>query len=854
MKVLDIITESPAGGDPLDMLTVTGIINAASGTQVQVRRIQELLSQHKRQGTPLWQGPIDGNHTTELDTAIMEWKRWVNEQLGETLTDTSRPGLTQREVRYLRAPLTANGRIDRVALRGSSDSRGQRGNPFEGQRFQNGIHETNPQFTQDRTENMRLFISSIGISGWLAILNEGIETLEDASPQTKLRQVRDKMAEINASLDSPPRWLNNLARVLEVAKYGNKNVNGQTLVAPTGLANGETAPQRLFEYYARLATFILDRDAGIDQQARDNVQDRIDQTGSQLSEVRISSIVQDLIRAFRFGFFTGATDETTIEEIFLGLRIAGDYDAIAEAYERSEGEQLNRRLARELNDEDYTEIVGNNLLRIQRIMPLPLYRAIRFGENEQIDVTINQTEFFVKKQRGDGGVIDWGLSDGSGNITGNTASVERDVIIEDMVLRAAVEASDGTLPENVTVTQGDANFRTARSVFENELQENIPEMVAFYTGSEPFEFGAQVGNFRARGILEQLAILSAGGGTIEDLRTVANEEIMEDRTKLREELNVWFDPQYADEVSSELTGFRSMDDVDDVDDENIEVLEEHQLLAQRFAGEDNEDIDEATREILTSDNPADTWEKVSIAARDMGLTDRQHEPIDLIHDREADSLTALIQGNELDNPIYRLMTGNIPIYLFPNQVAIILDKAFNDRAFLGLFPATDEQPIAIILDLIQDRDQYQVISRAYSRQNGGRDLANELRTEDSELYAQYWDKFGLDQPLQISTVETPYGAYSFEQPNAEGRIQFTLTRDTDPPLTFIRPGFGEIENPDDTERNAWLGWEASRWMMFRTPSGGNPIRNGAPQNIVDELEQFLERLGLDNEGNPRRAE
>ena len=31
MRVLDIITEAPQSGDPLDMLTVTGVVNAASG-------------------------------------------------------------------------------------------------------------------------------------------------------------------------------------------------------------------------------------------------------------------------------------------------------------------------------------------------------------------------------------------------------------------------------------------------------------------------------------------------------------------------------------------------------------------------------------------------------------------------------------------------------------------------------------------------------------------------------------------------------------------------------------------------------------------------------------------------------
>jgi len=844
MKVLDIITEAPQGGDPLDMLTVTGIINAANGTEVQVRRIQELLSQHKKQGRSLWQGPIDGKHTPELDTAIMEWKRWVNEQLGEQLTDTSRPGLTQREVRYLRAPLTSAGRIDRVAMRGSVEGRG---NPFEGQRFQNRIHEANPEFTNDRTENMRLFISSIGLSGWLAILNEGIETLADASEQTKLRQVRKKMAEINANLDSPPRWLNNLARVLEVAKYGNKEVNNQTLVAPNGLALGENAPQKLFEYYARLATFILNRDAQIDQAAADEVRTRERETGTRLTQTNVAAIVADLKRAFQFGFFTGNTDETTIEEIMLSLRIAGDYDAIAQAYKQDTNEDLNRRLAKELNDNDYDEIVRKNLLRIQKIMPLPLFRSIRFEDEDQIKITINEREFYVNKERDTDGTIDWGpVSQGSAWLDGDISSIQRDAIVEDQVLRAAIESTGGTTPENVQIERGDDNYKTARSVFENELQSNVPEMIAFYTGSEPFEFGAQVGNFRARGIMEQLALLNAQGGSVQDLSAVANEEILQDRKILIDELNVWFDPEYANEVSSDLQGFRNLDDVDDTDDADVEVLDVHQELAQKFTGTDDEEIDEATREILNSDNPADTWQKVGVASRDMGLTDRsERNSIDMMHDRNASSLTAIIDRQEIDNPIYRLMSGGIKIYLFPNQVAKVLEQAMG-----GNWDGTDEKPIEVILTLLEDRSQFEIVSRAFSRIAGNSQLATRLRQEDPDLYRQFYEKFNLDRPLRISTVETPFGEYQFELPNAVNRFKFTLTENTDPPMDIIPMRFGEIPEEGETERSAWLGYTAGRWNIYTSPDSGNPTPrvNG---KLLESFLQFLERIGYDETGQPQ---
>lgn len=848
MKVLDIITESPAGGDPLDMLTVTGIVNAASGTQVQVRRIQQLLSQHKINGQPAWDGPVDGNYTQELDAAIMNWKRSVNRQMGGVVTDTTRPGLTQREVKFLRAPLTPQGLINKIEYRRATQGEG---NPFQGQQFQNSIHEKNPTFTRDRTENMRLFIQSIGISGWLAIINEGIETLKDASRETKLRQVRAKMAEVNQNLDSPPRWLNNFARVLEVAKYTNKTVGNQTLVAPSALASGENAPQKLFEYYSRLATFILERDQQIDQAAAAEVQDRVDATGSGLSDARIAMIVQQLKRAFQFSFFKGATDEVTVENIMLELRRNGDFDAISAAYLGDTGELLHRRLARELNDSDYNSIVYNNLLRIQRIMPLPLYRAIRFEDETKIEVEINfgevTKEAYVDKER-DGQKISWGpKTTGSVWLDGDIASIQRDAIIEDLVLRAAIEKTGGTAPENVTVEEGDANYKTSRSVFENELQSNTPEMVAFYTGSDPFEFGARVGNYRAKGIMEQLAILSASGATVEDMSAVAAEEISEDRAILRDTLNVWFDPQYAEEVSSDLSGFRNLDDIDDVDDEDVETLDIHQELAQRFTGTDEEEIQEATREILSDANPAEMWEKVSVASREMQLTDRSEQnSIDMMHDKQAESLSALLDGKEIDNVIYRLMSGGIPIALFPNQVAITLERAMG-----GNWDTTDEQPIAAILNLLQDRDQFLTVSRAYNRVAGGENLIQKLQREDNELYRQFYSKFNLEEPIQVALVETPFGPYGFEMPNGINRFRFTLTDQTNPSMDYIRnPSFGDQYDPDATSRSAYLGWQSSRWMVFRTPSGGNPIGNGANQDIVEAFLPFLERLGLDEKGEP----
>jgi hypothetical protein len=217
----------------------------------------------------------------------------------------------------------------------------------------------------------------------------------------------------------------------------------------------------------------------------------------------------------------------------------------------------------------------------------------------------------------------------------------------------------------------------------------------------------------------------------------------------------------------------------------------------------------------------------------------------MMHDKQAESLSALLDGKEIDNVIYRLMSGGIPIALFPNQVAITLERAMG-----GNWDGTNEQPIAAILNLLEDREQFMVISRAYGRVAGGENLIQKLQREDNELYRQFYSKFNLEEPIQIALVETPFGQYGFEMPNGINRFRFTLTDQTDPSMDMITAGFGQIQDEEATSRSAYLGWQSNRWMMFRTPTGGNPIRNGAPQKLVDAFLPFLERLGLDEKGEP----
>ena len=97
MKVLDIILEQ--AGDPLDMLTSTANISRTSGTEIQIRRIQELLANHKRDGQPFFDGPPTGTWNSNLDNSIKEWKEWINEQVGRRVLNTGNSSINQQAVR-----------------------------------------------------------------------------------------------------------------------------------------------------------------------------------------------------------------------------------------------------------------------------------------------------------------------------------------------------------------------------------------------------------------------------------------------------------------------------------------------------------------------------------------------------------------------------------------------------------------------------------------------------------------------------------------------------------------------------------------------------------------------------------
>lgn len=849
MKVLDIILEQ--AGDPLDMLTATANISRTSGTEIQVKRIQELLAKHKKDGQPFFDGPPTGKWDSNLDNSIIQWKEWINEQVGRRVLNTGNSSINQQAVRYLRAKVTNDGRLDMPGLRTDPQ---QTTNPFQGQTFKFEIAEPNPIFTNDRTTNMRIMVSSIGLSGWIALLHAArTDELERVSPQAARRMARTVITGLSSRFDSPPAWKNNLENMLRTVRNDNKfvEINGQKYyLAYPHSAAGQDAPQKIFEYYKTLCTYLLSADLERNVEYDREVDQTIETRGTLLKDIELDTIANQIHDAFEFSLFTGGTDEADLETIFQSFTRPGDYDGVASAFAKlyPNEDPLNEQLDSELDDNEYDTIVTRNLIRIGKITPQSLFYAIKFGEATSLDVTYDNVGYNIPNEI-NGYDID---------ITTSTGKDVRDVILQDSILKQAIEDTGGTLPSEITVNMQDEHGSRARATFEQMLQENIPEMVAFYTRAKPFNEAPPLGIARAKAIMSELYRFSFGGADQVKMDEYARTEINKDRSFLLDDVLVYFDPKYRDESTSE-EGFKEFGDVDENNDEEIETNSEHEETATKFTSEEEERIDEATREILNADDPIDYYNKVRVAAIRLGFTNRRRESIDLIHDPDADSLKALLSGEQLtDNPMFKLIP-NIPLHIVArNQAAIVLDDAMG-----GDWDTTDEDSLRRIFSMLEDKEQYEIVARAYQRLFA-KNLAARVRREDANVYREIYQKFGLDEPGNMTAVETPFGKYKFMEPNANERIQTTLPAGHSL-IAKVKRGFGSLPFEEDEDVTAFVGYD---YTVGWTLSEFNDTRGAfdRPDNIeewaknseksdaiefISELKSFLDAIGWDfDEGGP----
>ena len=836
MKLQDIIEvdvrtrANTKQGDPLDMLTSTSRISRQSHTAAQAQRIKELLSKHKINGVPAWSAPIDGSWNSNLDTAIKKWKKSINAQVGgKPRLQSHLATIAQVDLQYLRAPLTADGRIKQQD-RGLKIA-GKQQNPFAGETYTGKLKNPNPKWTGDVTTDMATMVSSIGFSGWIAIINQ-------ANNKVGKMDMQRRFSSIASYYDSPARWLNafrtDVVRDDVKKTFTMPNGEERLLIGNPNLATGVDAPKKLWNYYSTLAQEIMISDAKKDAAVQQDIDDAGPNRG--VGTNKIKQLATQLVKAFKFGITTGGTDEDAVKEVLIQLRTREDYEQLMIEYQNIDKQDLNERLTNELNEKDYNAIVYPQLLRIGVINHSSVYRMIKFDETDKVKITYNGINYEVKKIKGE-------VKDAV------TPDVGYDAYRLQKILEEALVKTGGQLPRDIQIEPNSPDFNKGRAVFESVVQDNYPEMVAWYTHQQPFDVVANVGSMRAKGIVDELAKMASVGSSAEDLLRTAVEMVKSDRAYLVDNLRIYFAREYATETSSPSDGFAREDSITDEKIKNAEVLESHQEWAKTFKQGSDEEIMDAIREILQSENPEknyfSTWVEYANVYGNKGS-----KSLDMDLGDGWKDVKKFFVDNNPDSPLGRMLESDRlrPGVAAPNAIAKWLDKEFGGR----MDGTGNEDAILGCINFISKED-FQDINSAWRELGyGNGDLIATIKREDAEIFNLAVEKFKLrDEIVKVSTVEMPYGQFKLEGPDADGMWKGIAPASID--QSFIPIPRNSIEydaNGDEIkkDRQFWLGWQARRWQTFGKPGrSGNP-RPVVPQEILDELFELFNELGRDEEG------
>jgi hypothetical protein len=823
MKLNDLLVEAPQGGDPLDLMVSTSRISRQSHTAAQVSRIQQLLATHKINGQPVWNQPIDGQWTPALDNAIKAWKRSINQQVGSPVLQAFLPHIEQRDLRYLRAPVTDDGRIQQQD--DELDAARAQGNPFEGETYTGRLGNTNPTFTGNVTEDMSIFVDSIGFSGWIAIMNQDNDEMGSGDATRRF-------ITIGSNFDSPARWLNNfrtdVIRRDDQKTFTLPSGEERLLVAPNSVATGNNAPQKLYNYYAPLAQAIMASDDAVDREARAaerEEQAEIEGTGRGVGTTRIKQIA-NMIATAMGGRFDG-TSEKEVQQNLMLLRTRQDYEALVEEFKTLTGKDINEEFVREFNQTDYERYIFPQLLRIGAITHITLFRMLKTvdipGDKVSVSVNDDAYEIDVTKE------LDSAISPDPGY----------NAFLKQLILEAALVKMDLELPENMEIARDSAAFQKGRGVFEVVVQNEFPMLVAWYTHQTPFDAVADVGGIRAKGIVDELGKMSQVGVTDVELITQAREMLESDQKFLVDNLRIVFAREYADEIGSPgEDGFEIPGGIVDSDADNAEVTEEHETWAKTFKNGDDDEIEDAIREILNSDDPQANYFATWVEYGNV-FGNRTRNSLDM-QLGGPDDVRAFFKDNKIDTPLGRLISsGEIGLgYAAPNATAVWLEDKLNRLI------TRDEDAIRGMINFI-DKENYERIATQYQRLHS-RDLTNDIKDADTALYEQLVNKFDLDNTtVRTSTFEMPYGDFQLEGPVGDNRYKGVA------PAGYrmtIPTGFGEINDPE-VERPFFIGYEARRWQVFNRSRGGNGHPQ-VPEEIVADLETVLNNLGR----NPENGE
>lgn len=690
---------------------------------------------------PAWSGPIDKTWDVALDTAIKTWKRSINIQVNNPRElNPATSEIAQKDIRYLiRTKLVEPNRGSMSGLLDMGNAGTEAGNQnsaamWGGTKVSLDHVINTPVNEVIDTPKM---IAAIGFSGWYFILQELLNKRE--AEMDTIQQTRNaRLTELNRMMIRIPErqnqfgsaWLENVWKGQVVQRMSNGLVatlaNGEEMSfvppMPRGGMKGEA--QALYSYFKQLADGLIQKFKQQETEreaAADRPQVQNDPT---LGQSQISAWITAMNQAFKNSVLAAipggrlfSYDGPKIQQLMNQLNTAGDWNKVDEAY-NTQFEDLSTQLVDELSEEDYQSMIVRRLTTLRRINPRLLYASIIWGQDEtSMTIDIDDQSYTLEKQLA-----------ASMPVVNKGRNAVKDVLVIDEVLKAAIQASGGSVPD-LNVEANDEHRAMAGAIVTTAISDRAPEMTAFYTMQDPFDTSQfkSIGPRRLAGILNEAAVLIANGSTPESVGEWAYGQVMDDRLWLVGDgtennvgaANIHFDTRYRDESDS-TDGFGSSDD-------DVELTADETDFLERLGNPQTRDA--ALQELSQIQPDTELRSMYDKIYRAFGETNQWNPSLDSeLTDNDGEQLLDFILSEPSDIPegFISIINKIGTAYAAPTLMAVLFHDSMNPLWFGW---STNDETLDALVSQIRSKDDYLQINERYKAKYGG-DLIDDIDSEN----------------------------------------------------------------------------------------------------------------------------
>lgn len=699
--------------------------------QTQLKRHQlQIANQPPNANQIAWVGPVDGKWTPALSDAIIQWKKSINLQDTTARLDVSNAELSPRALNYLvkvklydKPPV--KGLIYKSAG-GSAQPKDYKKFVWSGRTFDVGHQITTPTKSIKTTKD---FLLAIGESGWIAILDDFIKQkgvnfyTGDAKDRSNAEALVELMKDVEAGqMQHPVRWL----QIWEddVIKRGSLQMkatlaSGNEMHYSPRQAGGykefgsvEQGAQQLYEYFKALATGILRKykaelDAKKPQVDPETGKEQVPIMDKNKQTVWVRKMQEALYQGWYewVPFIGDPNDEKSVRELMMQVGSADEYDILTAKYNETFGTDLNEDLVKELDESAYTSYVERPLRLINRIRPIALLSAIPFGnETESVNVDVDSINYTVYKE----------LKNGSEVQVFQRRKLIRNVILQDKILKAAIEKFNGTIPD-IIVKPRDEFLQPAAEAVIAAVQSEAAFMVPFYVGAPPFDklTDPNMGIKRIKGLQEQAARMLQNGMQQKAVFDFVKAESIEDGKWLISTKTVHWDAQWKN-VNNNVVG--KLDGILD----DIAPTDEQTSLVQRLHKQETRQ--EAMAEILAEPNVKTFYEEIyRIFKNQHGIHFDEY-----VLNKKTDEIVSYVENaSDFTDIALDKIVGEIGLAkAAPAMLAKTFEKSLT-RSWWGLFDNDEDLAYALTLQITEPED-YALVNEWYKKNGNANSLIDDL--------------------------------------------------------------------------------------------------------------------------------